>query len=307
MLVLLIVLLTPCSPRRGLACTCLQRPEPHTIAEARAALASTDAVFAGRVLRTTLRRDSSSIVSADGDSTWFRYATVVATLAVRQVWKGEVPDTVQVETASQTTMCGADLRAGENYVIDADRIGRSIFATSKCGWTRPLSQAGELEALLRRVAAMPSLAAQGRGAPWRLWGAAGLGSAGGGNEEGVAAVGQVVFQKAPHHVAIRAVGILDPFDPGTCGMGDIGVLYGRMTTGRVGHAAVAAGVAATDAPGCDVGPGTSQWTVGVPIIAELALRPMRLVGFGLQGFANANSRAHFGGVAIFVQLGWLPR
>ena len=150
MLVVFALLFQPCGPLARTACTCLQRSEPRTVSEARAALDAADAVFSGEVVRTTLRRDSTRAATIRGDSAWFRYETLVATIAVREVWKGGVADTVQVETPVQTTMCGADLEGGA-YLIDGERTGASTFVTTKCSWTRPLSEARALQALLRRA------------------------------------------------------------------------------------------------------------------------------------------------------------
>jgi hypothetical protein len=151
MFLLLSLFLAPCSSFAVFACTCIQRPDPQTVAEARRALAATDAVFAGRVLHTRYRRDSTRVQTIEGDSTWFRSTTLVATMALEKIWKGQVRDTVQVETAAQTTACGAGLEDGERYLIDAGPISESVYVTSKCGWTRPLSQAAKLQALLRRA------------------------------------------------------------------------------------------------------------------------------------------------------------
>lgn len=151
MLLVLSLVLAPCNPFTVFACTCIQRPDPHTVAQARRALTATDVVFAGRVLHTSYRRDSTRVLTIKGDSTWFRSTTLVATMALEKVWKGQARDTVQVETDAQTTACGASLESGEQYLIDANQISDSVFSTSKCGWTRPLSQAAELQVLLRRA------------------------------------------------------------------------------------------------------------------------------------------------------------
>jgi hypothetical protein len=152
MLLLLALFLAPCGPD-SVACTCIQRPEPRTIEDVREALSSADALFAGYVLHTRYRRDSTWVRTTKGDSTWFRSTTLVATVTLEQSWKGQLRDTLQVETAAQTTACGASLRTGEHYLIDAGRLSDSVFATSKCGWTRPLSEAVKLQALLQQAAA----------------------------------------------------------------------------------------------------------------------------------------------------------
>jgi hypothetical protein len=157
----------------------------------------------------------------------------------------------------------------------------------------------------------PRLSAQlpGHQSPggWRLWAAFGLGFGGSAKGEGAAVVGELVFQRSPHHLALRATGIADLFDPASCGMGDLGVVYGRTAIGSLGHATVGSGLALTSADRCDGSGGSRGAGLGVPIVAEVALRLAPVVGIGLQAFANVNPRASFGGVVVFLQLGWLPR
>ena len=152
----------------------------------------------------------------------------------------------------------------------------------------------------------PALTAQEAPAGWRLWSALGFGGGGSADGDGLALVGQLVFQRSPHHLALRATGIGEPYDPASCPMGDVGLLYGRTATGPVGHATIASGFALTDADGCDATAGGQPLTLGVPIVAEVALRLLPFMGVGLQAFANLNSRGSFGGVVAFLQLGWLP-
>jgi hypothetical protein len=151
MLFLLTLLTASCSSPLSGACSCIQRPEPRYVADVRQALESMDALFAGRVVETTYRPDSVRVGTAQGDSSWFRSTTLVATFAVEERWKGTPPDTVQVETDEQTTACGARLLVHGRYLIEATLITGSVFATSKCGWTRPLAHAAELRALLHQT------------------------------------------------------------------------------------------------------------------------------------------------------------
>jgi hypothetical protein len=153
MLLLSASFLVSCSSESVPACTCIQRPEPHTVEDVREALVFVDALFAGKVLDTRYRRDSVRVLTTKGDSAWFRSTTVVATFALEQSWKGRFNDTVTVETAAQTTACGVSLRKGEYYLIDGSRLGDSVFTTSKCGWTRPISHAARLQILLDQAAA----------------------------------------------------------------------------------------------------------------------------------------------------------
>ena len=151
LLLLLSLASAPCKPAADLSCTCVPRTDPRTVAETRRDLPAMGVVFTGRVLHTRSRRDSIRVKSAEGDSTWFRIWTVLATVANEMVWKGPIPDTVQVETNLETAACGAGLREGERYLISAGRVSPSVLITSKCGWTRPLSEATELLALLREA------------------------------------------------------------------------------------------------------------------------------------------------------------
>jgi hypothetical protein len=150
---LLILLLTNCSSSAELACTCVPGPKPRTSTEERAALAGKSLLFAGQVVATSYRRDSTRVLDVEkGDSIWFRYTNVVATVIPLTVWKGRVRDTVHVETDAQTTMCGASLDLGEQYLIDASPIdGSTSLYTDKCRWTRPLSEADELVKVLQRL------------------------------------------------------------------------------------------------------------------------------------------------------------
>ena len=123
---------------------------------------------------------------------------------------------------------------------------------------------------------------------------------------GMAVMGEVVYQTGSHHFAIRAMGAADPFGEGADEFGEIGVLYGRAAKRRWGHAAVAAGLAITGfgaCPGRAIAGGCH--TLGVPLVAEAALRLASVVGVGAQGFANLNSKSVYGGLALFLQLGAL--
>jgi hypothetical protein len=126
-------------------CTCVLPPEqPRTVAEARAALDSKDVLFEGHVLTIERRQDSVMV----GTRTW-TVRVIVARMAVRRVWKGDVPDTIVVETAEETTMCGAELERGKQYLVDAYRDAAGKLGTGKCGWTQPFGQARSLRRLLR--------------------------------------------------------------------------------------------------------------------------------------------------------------
>lgn len=139
--------------------------------------------------------------------------------------------------------------------------------------------------------------------PTRTWLAAGLGAAGDTRDGGAAAVGMLVVQRQPHHIALRGLVASDVFASDACEFGEIGVLYGRTITGRVGHAAISTGLSAVRPPGCR---SPTLGNVGMPVVAEAALRPFPVIGIGLQAFVTLNRLSTYGGVALFVQLGWMP-
>ena len=144
----------------------------------------------------------------------------------------------------------------------------------------------------------------------RVWAAVGLGGAASSKADGASAVlGQIVYQKQPHHAAVRIVSIFDLFGEGAPAFGSIDLLYGRTITGRVGHASLATGLAYLAGDVCGVVT-TSECegrrNIGIPIVGEVALRPLPVLGLGVQAFGNFNRKASFGGVVAFLQLGWLP-
>lgn len=139
--------------------------------------------------------------------------------------------------------------------------------------------------------------------PVRTWLAAGVGSASGARDGGAAIIGALVVQRQPHQFALRGLGAADVLAPDSCPFGEIGALYGRAAAWRAGHASVSSGVSSVRAPGCR--PNT-RWTVGMPIVAEAAVRPAPVIAIGIQGFLTLNRVATYGGVALVLQLGWMP-
>ena len=133
---------------------------------------------------------------------------------------------------------------------------------------------------------------------WRLWG--GFGAGAGGERGGV--MGELVFQKSPHQLTARAIGMIDLYgaEGGNQPVGEIGLLYGRTETGPRGHASFSAGLAVTD-----MNLDTQGLTIGVPVVAEVAFRISPFMGIGGQVFTNINALGSYGGVALFIQLGWL--
>jgi hypothetical protein len=169
------------------------------------------------------------------------------------------------------------------------------------GWSVPV-----LAWLMAITPALPSpLVGQDRS---RIWLGAGLGSAARSDgASGFALMGEIVYQVKAHHFAIRAMGAADPFGEGADEFGEIGLLYGRAAKRAWGHGTIAAGLAVTGVSSCRDAAATSGCTtLGIPVVAEAALRLASVAGVGIQGFANLNRKSVYGGVVLFLQLGWLP-
>jgi hypothetical protein len=115
---------------------------------------------------------------------------------------------------------------------------------------------------------------------------------------------EIIYQTGVHHFGLRALGAADPFSSSGNEFGEIGVLYGRSATKPWGHAAISAGLAWTGFGSCELTGGCS--TVGVPVVAEAAIRLFSIMGLGAQAFVNLNTQDIYRGGVVFVQLGWLP-
>src|SRR5688500_13048534 len=150
------------------------------------------------------------------------------------------------------------------------------------------------------------LAASAQQAPERMnvWGAvgagAGLPSSGG---DRIANMAQLVLQKSSHHFAVRGL-ILHDIESSTREIGELGALYGRANAFRTRGAVIAAGISGVAFDTCP-DDDDSCFTVGVPLIAEIA-RSWKILGLGLQGFANVNRKASYAGAVLFLQAGRLP-
>lgn len=105
------------SPHAATACSCAPPPPPNQ------ALEEATAVFAGEVTNLETNQGQLDI-----------------TLAIQQVWKGDLGPTVAVQTPSTTAMCGYSFELGRVYLVYAsDRNGR--LQTNQCSRTTRLSQA----------------------------------------------------------------------------------------------------------------------------------------------------------------------
>jgi hypothetical protein len=142
--------------------------------------------------------------------------------------------------------------------------------------------------------------------PARAWLAAGLGGGGGAADVGgLAFMAQVVYQREPHHLAVRGLALGDTRASGSPDVGELGVLYGRTRMGYMGHMSVAAGLALTALDPCPDDDDTCV-VLGVPVVADAALRLFPVAGIGVQLFGNVNQHASYAGLALYLQLGWLP-
>lgn len=151
--------------------------------------------------------------------------------------------------------------------------------------------------------ALPAaLAAQDAARYWIAAGPATGGAADGGDTLGL--MGQLAYQTGPHQFTLRGVVLLELFSTNDTS-GELGVLYGRAATGYLGHASLSAGLAHVTIDRTFDDQGIIS-TVGVPIAGEVVLRMLPVLGLGMQGFANLNTESIYGGLALFVQLGWLP-
>lgn len=108
----------PCT----LACTCL--PPARSLAEAvQAAARNSEAVFSGRVLRI-----ETPTLAEVSRGEWGSWDEIRAYILVTERWKGEPGDTAVVLTSAQSSMCGADLRRGERYVVYAERSRTGVHS-----------------------------------------------------------------------------------------------------------------------------------------------------------------------------------
>jgi len=118
---------------------------------------------------------------------------------------------------------------------------------------------------------------------------------------------QVVVQRGAHHAAFRSLSMGDfssvP-DGSDDGVREVGLIYGRAAATSFGYVTAVAGVALVTANGLPQA-GESRRTAGLPLVVEAGLRT-RVVGLSIQGFGNLNSLSRFAGVAVYLNLGWMP-
>ncbi len=114
------------------ACSCAPPPAPLV------ALGDADAVFSGTVVA---RRD---VNQPRVDGLIGSMDPVEYTIAVLEVWKGELADTVAVRTARLSMSCGYPFEIGTRYLIYArTRADTGCLRTNLCTRTRPLKYTDE--------------------------------------------------------------------------------------------------------------------------------------------------------------------
>ncbi|HSK21461.1 MAG TPA: hypothetical protein VK912_20065 [Longimicrobiales bacterium] len=142
--------------------------------------------------------------------------------------------------------------------------------------------------------------------PERVWIAPGLGGGTAhGGAGGLGVMGQLVYERAPHHFSLR--GLVTTGEPGGSddGYGELGALYGRFAGGGFIHAGAAAGLSFVHLDRCG-NSYDSCATVGIPLAAHVAITPFGVIGLGLQVYANINPRAPYGGMFLIMPIGWMP-
>lgn len=156
------------------------------------------------------------------------------------------------------------------------------------------------------LAGSPAAAQEAPG--WGVYASAGFGAGGIDGEEAAALTGRVVVARGPHHLMVRASGLLDLASDSDDPVGDLGLLYGRAVGGRWGHLLAAVGIARTSGARCrPARPDCrDEVSVGVPILGEVSFAPIGPVGLGVQAFANVNGGEVFGGVAATLRIGRVP-
>jgi hypothetical protein len=121
---ILVLAIMVASPSPALACSCAPAPPPDV------ALGESAAVFAGKVVETRI---------AGSDP----FDDLIARIAVDEVWKGDVAETVDVSTAQDGATCGVWFSAGDRWLVYASARDDGSLETYLCSRTVPLEYADE--------------------------------------------------------------------------------------------------------------------------------------------------------------------
>ncbi len=139
-LLCLALLVDSSCPMSARACSCVWIPAPLV------ALGEAEAVFSG----TVVAKQDASKPRADRRIGGMEY--VKYTIAVLEVWKGELADTITVKTPRGGGICEYPFEIGTQYLIYADtRADTGCLRTNLCTRTKPLEHADEDIAGLRSL------------------------------------------------------------------------------------------------------------------------------------------------------------
>ncbi len=145
--------------------------------------------------------------------------------------------------------------------------------------------------------------------PVRVWLGLGFGGAAAQDLDADGAVSfQLTAQWGPHHAVLRSVLMSDlgSFPDGSDdSIEELGVLYGRRAAWSFGYVAIAGGMARVSGDGFSSATSKRRETIGLPVIAEVGLQ-WTVLGLGIQAFGNLNSVSTYGGVCLFLDIGWMP-
>lgn len=137
-----------------------------------------------------------------------------------------------------------------------------------------------------------------------------LASIGSGAGSGLGVAGHLVVVRGAHRFMTRLAGVADlrgfPDAGGAEHVTELGLLYGRWRERGAVAWSLSGGLASVRISDCgEGGPSRACTTLGVPLVAD-AVVASRVVGVGLQAFANLNLKAPFGGIGVVVPVGWMP-
>src|SRR5262245_28616821 len=137
-------------------------------------------------------------------------------------------------------------------------------------------------------------------APPRFWLSPGIG-VGHVGEAGGALVMDLGYQQGVHRFALHSTAVVGGYELSHLA-GEIGLVYGRASTGRGARQwSAATGLSFVQV---DISGEQLTNTVGLPVTAEASLNSANL-GIGVRGFANLNTAHSFGGLALILRLGRL--
>ena len=140
--------------------------------------------------------------------------------------------------------------------------------------------------------------------PARVWASLGLGAGGVQDLDAPLALSlQVTAHWGSHHATLRALGMADGIGGSSDEISEVGILYGRRVASSFAYAAAAGGLAWVHS--LSGFPRETSRTVGLPVVIEAGLQ-WRVFGLGIQGFGNLNTVSSFWGVALLLEIGWMP-